>query len=324
MANTRQLVKLSELQCHLNSPKKQGTMMPGCAGRYLIGQLAGAAVLAATYANIATAQDAPFASYDAQSAQILNDAHDLDIGPDGRLYVADKLNGRVAILDPDSLELVGAFGDGSLPHVRDVSFGPDGLAYVAVTGTSSVEVYRITGNTAEKVRSLTGLPRVEGALAHSNGRIYAMASGVGQLLMLDQEGAIRATMPNLYGGHDVAEAPDGTIWVGTTRGALVHLDPDLRLLNVLDAAKFGFLGPRYLDFDELGRMVVADQDAHRFLLIDPSGPDGGSFLGVLGTGHPGMENGQFDDPEGIAILGNTYYLSDSDNGRIVRYRVVMN
>ena len=75
---------------------------------------------------------------------------------------------------------------------------------------------------------------------------------------------------------------------------------------------------------EFGYLVVADQDAHRILLIDPEGPDGGTLLGVLGDGIPGLGPDKFDDPEGVAVDGNRYFISDSDNNRIVRYSVVLN
>ena len=41
---------------------------------------------------------APFASFDLASEQILADPHDLAIGPDGRLYVADKFGARIAVM----------------------------------------------------------------------------------------------------------------------------------------------------------------------------------------------------------------------------------
>ena len=37
-----------------------------------------------------------------------------------------------------------------------------------------------------------------------------------------------------------------------------------------------------------------------------------------------LRNRQFDDPEGVAVDGNRYFFSDSDNNRIVRYSVVLN
>jgi hypothetical protein len=59
-------------------------------------------------------------------------------------------------------------------------------------------------------------------------------------------------------------------------------------------------------------------------MIDPDGPDGGTLIGVIGDGRPGEGPNQFDDPEGITVRGNQFYISDSDNNRVVRYVVVTN
>ena len=88
------------------------------------------------------AQDRPFASFDLAGPAVLNDPHDLAVGPDGRVYVADKLGNRIAVLDPETLELVETIGDGLMPQVRDVSFGPDGQAAVAVSGLGTVLGFR--------------------------------------------------------------------------------------------------------------------------------------------------------------------------------------
>ncbi|MDJ0825874.1 MAG: NHL repeat-containing protein [Rhodobacter sp.] len=263
----------------------------------------------------------PFASFDRASGPILNDPHDLAIGPDGRLYVADKLNHRIAILDPDTLELIETLSEGALPNVRDVSFGPDGKLYAAVSGASTVAVYWFQDGKPALEYALGRFPNTEGALAHSNGRLYVMASATGQLVAM-KNGEFVTAVQGMPGAHDVAEAPDGTIWVANNFARqLVQFDQDLNLLRTLDDPKYGFIGPRYLDFDEFGRIVVADQEGHRVLMIDPLT---GDLIGILGDGSAGEGPGKFDDPEGVAVHGNTFFFSDSDNNRVVRYVVVTN
>lgn len=281
-------------------------------------------LLAAWSPEFSAAQERPFASFDLAGPAVLNDAHDLAIGPDGRVYVADKLNARIAVLDPETLELVETMGDGRLPQVRDVSFDPDGRAAVAVTGLGAVLVFGSLEDGMVQPSAILAAPRSEGALLHSNGRVYAMASGTGTLLAYDGE-AVVARADGHVGAHDVAEGPEGDVWVADNRNLrLVRYAQDLTELQVIDHAKFGFRGPRYMDVDPFGRLVVADQESHRILLIDPSGPDGGSLLGVLGSGAPGAGPNLFDDPEGVAISGNRFYISDSDNNRVVRYSVILN
>lgn len=273
----------------------------------------------------ALAQDAPgpFASFDLASEAVLADPHDLAIGPDGRLYVADKFGARIAVFDPDTLELVEMLGQGFLPGAHDISFGPDGSVAVAVTGAGAVAIYEDIPALSEPPDVGVTAARTEGALLHSNGDLYAMASGIG-ILARYRDLKFIGGVDGHFGAHDVAEAPDGTIWVADNAARrLVQYTPDLERLKVIDHPKFAFQGPRYLDVTTFGHLVVADQDAHRILLIDPSGEDG-QLLGVLGDGLPGLGPNKFDDPEGVAVDGNRFFFSDSDNNRIVRYVIVLN
>lgn len=272
------------------------------------------------------AQDAPgpFASFELASEAVLADPHDLAIGPDGRLYVADKFGARIAVFDPDTLELIEMLGEGWLPGVHDISFGPDGSVAVAVTGADAVAIYESLEVLKDPPDIGVQAARTEGALMHSNGDLYAMASGLGVLVRFRGLDFVQAVEGH-FGAHDVAGAPDGSIWVADNASRrLVKYSPDLARLQVLADPKFGFVGPRYLDVTAFGHLVVADQDAHRILLIDPDAPDGGALLGVLGDGMPGLGPNKFDDPEGVAVDGNRYFFSDSDNNRIVRYTVVLN
>jgi len=283
--------------------------------------------LLALFASPAAAQSfdvGPFASFDLASQPILGDPHDLAIGPDNRLYVADKLNARIAVFDPETLEFIEELGAGLLPAVRDISFGPNGEVALAVSGASAVAVYESLDALRFPPDIGVRAPGTEGALYHSSGRIFAMASGIGALVVFDNLEVINGVEGHL-GAHDVAEAGDGSVWVADNRlRRLVRYSQDLERLQVIEADKFGLVGPRYLDVTETGLLVVADQDAHRILLIDPEGPEGGTLLGVLGDGRPGLGPNKFDDPEGVAVSGNRYFISDSDNNRIVRYSVFLN
>lgn len=266
----------------------------------------------------------PFAGFDKAGPSVLNDPHDLAFGPDGRLYVADKFGHRIAVLDPETLDLLESYSTGKLPGVHDISFGPNGQIAVAVTGLSSVFVYSGLDTLNTSPTAMLPAPRTEGALVHSNGRIYAVAGGTGHLVAYEN-GSVVASAGGHPGAHDVGEAPDGSVWVADNfNRRLVRYSPDLEVLQVVEGPEFGFAGPRYLDIDSFGRLIVADQDAHRILMINPDGDQGAELVGVLGSGQPGKGPNLFDDPEGVAIRGNEYYFSDSDNNRIVRYTVVTN
>ena len=188
------------------------------------------------FATPVLGQDAPgpFASFDLASDSILADPHDLAIGPDGRLYVADKFNSRIAVFDPETLELVEEMNPGLLPQVRDISFGPNGEVAVAVSGAGAVAVFPNLESLPYPASLGLRAPGTEGALYHSNGRIYAMASALGILAMFENMEFLGA-IEGHPGAHDVAEALDGSIWVADNAARrLVRYSAELERLQVLN------------------------------------------------------------------------------------------
>ena len=263
----------------------------------------------------------PFATFDQASEAVLNDPHDLVIGPDNRIYVADKFANRIAIMDKETLKLVDSFGESDLASPHDVDFDAQGRVIVADTGNDRVAIFELRGGKAQLVESLSdGIFRPEGAVAHPNGRIYATGSGTGNIVAYEN-GKLIAQATGLSGAHDVEVDSEGNLWVADTfNQRVVKFSPDLQELQSLNDPVYGWLGPRYLDIDKAGRLVVADQDAHRILLIEKDG----TLVGVIGDGLPGVGPNKFDDPEGVDIWGPAYYFADSDNNRIVRYLLVTN
>ena len=66
-------------------------------------------------------------TFEAHSAQVFARPHDITLSPDQRyLYVADNNNDRIAVLDPQSMALLGSFGDGEVSEPLDVVFQKDG------------------------------------------------------------------------------------------------------------------------------------------------------------------------------------------------------
>ena len=273
----------------------------------------------------ATAQaPGPFASFDKASAPVLNDPHDIAMGPDGHLYIADKFGNQIVVMDADTLEIIRTIGGGAMYGVRDIAFDRDGRAIVAITGLGVALVFDSLDSAAPEPVAAYRASNTEGALIHSSGRIFVMASGQGVVGAFDGADWVDGAGGHL-GAHDIAEAPNGDIWVADNGNRrLVRYSKDLAQKQILDHPKFGFVGPRYMDIDAGGRLIVADQDAHRILLIDPDAPEGGALLGVLGDGAPGIGPNKFDDPEGVLVDGGRYFFADSDNNRIVRYVVVVN
>ena len=92
---------------------------------------------------------------------------------------------------------------------------------------------------------------------------------------------------------------------------------DLEIRKILKGAPYNFSGPRYLDFDDQGRLYVADKYSHQIKILAPDL----SLQLVLGGKLNTLGPGYFNHPEGISIRGRQVWFADTYNDRIVRYRI---
>lgn len=252
----------------------------------------------------------------ASSAQLSN-PHDLKLSPDGRyLFVADVGNDRVAILDPDSLELVATFGSDHQSGTHDVDFDRQGRAYVADTHNNRVTVYEIDGTRARLVDEFSERIRgPEGVLLYPDGRVYVAGAWSGNVVAY-QDGKVVAELTGLASPHDLELAGDGNIWLADAGNSrMLLLSPDLEIKLELGRSQYGFNGVRYLDLTDDGMIIAADKYNHSVKFIDADG----RLLRVLGDGKAGRGVGRFTTPEGVEVRGEELWLSDSGNDRIVKY-----
>ena len=271
----------------------------------LLAMSAQAAELRLTFVNASTAS--------------LGNPHDLKLSPDGRqLFVSDVDNDRVAILDPDTLELVAEFGADHQGGTHDVDFDARGRAYVADTHNNRVTIYEMNGASARLVGELGERIRgPEGVLAHPNGRIYVAGAWSGNVVAF-QDGEVVGELGGLSSPHDIELASKGDIWLADAGNSrLLLLSESLEIKRELGREQYDFNGVRYLDLTDDGMIVAADKNNHQVKFIAADG----SLLHVMGDGKPGRGPNRFRTPEGVEIRGSELWLSDSGNDRIVKYRL---
>lgn len=260
------------------------------------------------------------ALYEKESAVDLSNPHDLKLSPNGRyLMVSDVGNNRIAILDPDSLLFLGAFGADHQPSTHDIDFDEKGLAYVADTHNNRVTIYRMRDKLATLMIELSESIRgPEGVLAHPNGRIYVAGAWSGNVVAFDQGEKVKE-VTGLLSPHDIELAPDGDLWlVDSGNDRVLLLSPDLVIKSELSREKYNFRGVRYLDTMDDGTLIAADKNTHSVKFI---GVDGALRL-MIGDGNAARGNYyKLRTPEGVEVRGNQVWISDSGNNRIVRYLV---
>ena len=222
---------------------------------------------------------------------------------------------------PDSLDLLGSFGADHQSGTHDVDIDEAGNLYVADTHNHRVGIYELDGTNATLLGELKGkISKPEGVLAHPNGRIYVGAAGSGNVVAYEN-GEIVGELTGLSQPHDLELAPDGDIWLSDSgNDRMLLLSPDLEIKRELHGPPYDFSGVRYQDVLSDGTLIAADKYNHQIKII---GADGAVLL-VIGTGQPDKGPGVFKTPEGVEVSGDTLWLSDSGNDRIVKYKLTIN
>lgn len=267
----------------------------------------------------ASSSDSLKVIYESESRSSLDNPHDLKFSPGGHfLLVSDVGNNRVAILDPNTLELVGQFGKDHQSGTHDIDFDKNGLVYIADTHNNRVTIYRMQGMQATLIGELDESIRgPEGVLAHPNGRIYVAGAWSGNVVAY-ADGIKVAELRGLSSPHDLEIAANGDIWLADAgNDRLLLLTPELTIKEELSGANYQFNGVRYLDLLDDETLIAADKYTHSVKFI---GPDR-SLLFQLGSGKAGRGDYQFTTPEGVEVRGNQLWISDSGNNRVVRYRL---
>jgi len=256
------------------------------------------------------------------SSASLENPHDLKLSPDGKyLFVSDVGNNRVAILDPQTLDLVSTFGEDHQSGTHDIDFDAAGRAYVADTHNNRVAIYEMNGLKATLSGELSEhLRGPEGILVHPNGRIYVAGAWSGNVVAYE-DGEVVGEFKGLSSPHDLERAPNGDIWLADAgNDRMLLLSPDLEIKRELKGSPYNFDGVRYQDVLDDGTLIAADKNNHQVKVIGPNG----ELISVIGTGTPEKGEGKFTTPEGVEVMGDTLWISDSGNDRVVKYRISAN
>ncbi len=257
-------------------------------------------------------------TYLGASDSILGNPHDLMVGPEGKyLYIADVNFNRIAVLDPETLEWVGEFGQEDQAGTHDIDFDQNGNAYVADTHNNRVLIYtvradrgRLTGELNKNIRG------PEGVLVHPDGRIYVAGAWSNNLVVYKNKKVVNE-LNGLSSPHDLAFDNNGDIWLADAgNDRLLLLSPELDIKRELSGPPFNFNGVRYLDVMDDGTIIAADKNNHSVKIISASL----DHVQVIG-GEAGLGENVFRTPEGVEVQGSTVWISDSGNDRIVKYKI---
>lgn len=256
--------------------------------------------------------------FTAVSEAVLDRPHDMVLSPDSRyLYVAEVGANRVAVLDPTSLVVLGAFGENDLSGPHDVDFNQAGQLLVADTHNHRLAIYRVEGVSGTLIDEIRGaISKPEGVDVAPDGTVFVTSADRHSVMKI-HDGELLVSRggagdgPNLYASpHDVEIAPDGRVVVADTKNdRLQILDSDLVFLRHLSEPQFSFQNPKFFSIDARGWLYLADQASGGVIVLDKD-----YVVRLL------LLVGKLNNPEGILVSGNFLWIADTGNNRIVKYR----
>lgn len=244
----------------------------------------------------------------------LHGANGMNVGPDGRLYVASLLGDEIAVVNRKSGAVVGRLdGSNGVDGPDDLTFGPDGSLYWTSLLTGNVVRRSPSGAITQQHVALGVNP----ITFSDTGRLFVALDFLGDgLYELDPalSDPPRFIAGNLGFLNGMDWGPDGRlygpIW---TQGRVVSLDVDSCTGAVdpevecdLQTVADGFFIPAAVKFDGLGRLHAVDQDGE-VVRIDVATGDK-EVLAVLPAG---LDNLAFDAQDNL-------YVSSATDGFVVR------
>ncbi len=258
----------------------------------------------------------------------LNQPHEIQFGPDGRLYISDMSNHAVRALDLKTgvLSTVAGTGEpgfsgdggtGTRARFNDpisIQFDPAGLLYICDLGNQRIRTW---DPVSRLVQTVCG-----------NGKKAA-----------PREGDRFGTDTPLSGPRSITFDAAGQLWLAL-RDANTLFRIDLKegiLHHIAGTGKSGFsgnggpakdaelAGPKGLAVSQSGRVYIADTESHSIRVVNPMS---GKIEVIAGTGKKGdgldgpatecplaRPHGVFIDADGMLHIG------DSENHRIRRMKV---
>ncbi len=253
-----------------------------------------------------------------------NGLHDLAIGPDGTVWLADTFNHRIRALDPANGTLRTIAGTGA------AGFSGDGGPAALARFDQPYCVSLVPGGAALLVADI-GNARL---------RSIDLASGVVTTIAGDGtkgkpvDGAV-ATRTALAGPRAACAGPDGTVWLALREGnALVEIRGGTVRVAVNASGRAGFggdggpgreallAGPKYVATDARGRVLVCDTENHCIRRYDPASGTIGTVAGVPGEAGTAIgatwRETHLDRPHAARIdAAGRLVVADSGNDRIL-------
>jgi DNA-binding beta-propeller fold protein YncE len=238
--------------------------------------------------------------------------------------VADSVNGRVQLLNPDG-SVAAAFGAPApgptlLPDPVSVAFDASGLLYVLDQERSRVLVFDRGGKIIRTIGSRGSGPgkllNPSAIAVSSSGFVYVADTGNERIVRYTTNGTHVGSFGRFRTIRGIATSPDGKLVYAADAGTnritvMTSSGGDVAEIGVGDLKS-----PAQIAVDAAGQVWVADRGHDRVIAYRADG----SLLTTFGE--RGIAAGQFVEPAGISVdCHGLVTVAEADNNRVQQFLV---
>jgi sugar lactone lactonase YvrE len=229
----------------------------------------------------------------------------------GKIYVAESAEGRVAIIDPvnSTFEYLKGLEDprGVLKEPVNMAFDTEGYLYVADTARKQIVVYGPDGSYSNAFGGNLGKGSKIVSVAVYQDKLYALDMGISRIRVLDRKtgeqtamfGYIEKPNQSLRAPSNFTIDAAGSIYVtniGNNKVMKYDLDGNfLGAFGGIGDQISTFVKPKGIAVDEAGRIYVVDAGTNVVQMFDDQ------FRPLTFFGWPGLETGSLNMPAGIMV-----------------------
>lgn len=253
-----------------------------------------------------------------------NGMHELALGADGSLYLADTFNSRVRKIDAGTGEISTILGTGVPGFSGDG--GPGSRAQVA-------QVHSLCFNGDYTRLYFTDLPNRRIRVMDMATGVVATFAGTGER-GVPRDGAVAREAPLLDPRAVLVDGEENVYICSRGGHALRVVTPDGRIRTVINpAGTKGYSGdggpalhatmngPKHLALDRQGRILITDTENHCIRRFDPVAETIELVAGVPEVKGGASSNNpleiKLNRPHGSRLNNGWLYIADSENDRVV-------
>jgi DNA-binding beta-propeller fold protein YncE len=211
------------------------------------------------------------------------------------------------------------YGGLSIFKVPTLTSGSAAAAGVAATTSSDYDSLPAVNAFAGGRGAARGqFASARGVALDGQGNIYVADTGNARIQKFSPSGEFLLSIGSAGSGlgqlrepSGVAVDSEGNVYVtDSVNQQLIKFDADGGVVAQWGGPPPGFYGPRDVAIGPQGYLYVVDQGRTRVVVMDRNGNT------ITEWGKKGTGVGEFDDPTGVAVGGESVYIADLRNGRV--------